>query len=163
MKFWIWIWMILHFHHHPEEYHRVKYLCRYQFSWLVPVCSANIVCLCKWSNVTCGDELSQREASPSLMKQEMGVRKLLLIIGWGSARGWEALQCSLLAPTFASGDDESCLHLMDDDVFTWDRSDHWYHQAWLTIIIEVHWIMKIGVFTNNNIWKLSAQRGKVTW
>ena len=55
MKFWIWIWMILH---HPEDYHGIKYLCTMKisvYSWLGLVCSANIACLCKWSNVTCWD------------------------------------------------------------------------------------------------------------
>ena len=55
MKFWIWIWMILH---HPEDYHGIKYLCTMKisvYSWLGSVCSANIACLCKWSNVTCWD------------------------------------------------------------------------------------------------------------
>ena len=171
MKFWIWIWMILH---HPEDYHGITYLCTMKilvYSWLGLVCSANIACLCKWSNVTCWDTglgPGGWVREDPVMLHEMETRKLLLILPesqwwaslwcssvrwwathlldelaraskegwWGnyySSCQWASL-CVLRMRGFTAflashghqpltAETMGCLHLMDDDVFTWDRSD----------------------------------------
>ena len=84
------------------------------------VCSANIACLCKWSNVTCGDGLSQRAPS-DVMLHEMDTRKLLLIAPVRVShlmRGLLSLQSWHHTYSHSGAETMGCLHLIDDDVFT---------------------------------------------